>query len=93
MRLLLRFTLVFLISLTLTGCDDFLLLDPKGPIGEGIRDLIYLSVFIMLIIIIPVLIMSVWFPYKFRASNKKAEYNPIGNTPHALKRWFGVCLV
>lgn len=68
--------------LLLTGCD-FLLFDPKGPIAEEQMDLIILSALVMLIVVIPVLVMSVWFPIKYRANNTKNEYKP--NWEHSNK--------
>lgn len=59
----------------LSGCE-YALFDPKGPIGEQARDLIYISVGLMLIVVLPVLIMTVVIPWKFRQSNENAEYAP-----------------
>ncbi|MGL6054920.1 MAG: cytochrome ubiquinol oxidase subunit II, partial [Vibrio metschnikovii] len=55
---------------------DMVLFDPKGPIGEAQKSLIITSVLLMAIIIIPVLFMAIYFPYKYRHSNTKAEYKP-----------------
>lgn len=51
-------------------------LDPKGPIGSEERFLIYMAIALMLIVIVPVFIMTFWFAAKYRASNKKANYDP-----------------
>ncbi len=59
----------------LSGCE-FLLFDPKGPIGAQQKDLIILSFAVMLIVVIPVMVMSVVFAYKYRASNTDNEYKP-----------------
>lgn len=69
-------------TLLLTGCD-FLLFDPKGPIAEEQMGLIIISVLVMLIVVVPVLVMSVWFPIKYRASNTQNEYKP--NWEHSNK--------
>lgn len=60
----------------LTGCSDMLVLNPKGPIGEAERTLIYTATVLMLIVVIPVFVMVIWFPWKYRASNAKATYAP-----------------
>lgn len=60
---------------SLTGCD-LVLFDPKGPIAEQQMDIIITSIWVMLIVVIPVTIMGVWFPFKYRASNTKSEYKP-----------------
>jgi cytochrome o ubiquinol oxidase subunit 2 len=51
-------------------------LDPQGEIGYKEKDLIWISTWLMLIIVIPVLIMTVIFAWKYRASNKEANYDP-----------------
>ena len=60
-----------------------MLFDPKGPVAEQQQWLIIVSFAIMLIVVIPVLIMSVWFPYKYRSGNTKEEYLP--NWEHSNK--------
>jgi cytochrome o ubiquinol oxidase subunit II len=52
------------------------LLDPKGPIGSDEKFVILAAFGLMLIVVIPVLVMVFWFPYKFRAGNTKADYAP-----------------
>ena len=59
----------------LSGCD-YLLFDPKGPIGEQQKDLIILSFLVMMIVVIPVIIMTVVFAIKYRASNVRSDYKP-----------------
>lgn len=74
---------------------DMVLFDPKGPIGEAQESLIIISVLLMAIIIVPVLLMSVYFPYKYRHTNKEAEYKP--NWEHSAKIevvvWAVPCLI
>lgn len=60
----------------LQGCSELVLFNPKGPIGESERQVIIIAFALMLIVVIPVIIMSVWFPLKYRASNTKAAYEP-----------------
>jgi len=60
----------------LSGCSQTLLFDPKGPIGDTERLVIIVSFALMLIVVIPVFIMAIWFPWKYRASNTKAPYDP-----------------
>lgn len=47
-----------------------------GPVAASERDLLYIAFALMMIVIIPVWIMAVWFPWKYRASNTSAEYRP-----------------
>lgn len=60
----------------LAGCSQTLLFDPKGPIGDTERLVIIISFALMLIVVIPVFIMAIWFPWKYRGSNTKAPYTP-----------------
>ena len=62
--------------MALNSCQGVALLDPKGPIGLQERDLILMSVGLGLIILIPVFFMAIWFPLRYRESNKKATYKP-----------------
>lgn len=60
----------------LSSCQNMVVLDPKGPIGNEERFLIYMAIALMLIVIVPVFVMAFWFAAKYRASNKKANYDP-----------------
>jgi len=79
----LRLAILVAGCLLVSGCDEFMLFDPKGPVAEQQQWLIIVSFAIMLIVVIPVLIMSVWFPYKYRSGNTKEEYLP--NWEHSNK--------
>ncbi|MFC3338364.1 ubiquinol oxidase subunit II [Paracandidimonas soli] len=59
----------------LSGCKA-VVLSPSGDIAIQQRDLIYISVALMLIVIIPVMILTVVFAWRYRASNKDATYSP-----------------
>jgi cytochrome o ubiquinol oxidase subunit 2 len=63
----------------LEGCSNILLFDPKGPIGDGERLVIYIAIGLMLIVVLPVLVMNLWFSLKYRASNPNATYMPKWN--------------
>ena len=60
----------------LGGCDQMVLLDPKGPIGQTERFVILAASGLMLLVIVPVIVMALWFPWKYRESNAKAVYAP-----------------
>jgi len=62
-------------GMLLSSCD-LVLFDPKGPIAQQQMDIIITSIWVMLIVVIPVMIMGAWFPYKYRAGNKNNEYKP-----------------
>lgn len=59
----------------LSGCG-MALMDPKGQIGLEQRSLIITATLLMLIVVIPVIIMTIMFARKYRASNKNAPYSP-----------------
>ncbi len=66
-------------AIFLGGCSRLLLLEPMGPIGDAERFVIIAAFVLMLIVVIPVFVMSHWFPWKYRASNTKAPYRPNSN--------------
>lgn len=69
--------LLSLVSLAalLSGCKA-VVLSPSGDIAIQQRDLIYISVALMLIVIVPVMILTVLFAWRYRAANTKAKYAP-----------------
>ena len=62
-------------AVVLSGCQ-MVVMDPKGPVGMQEKDLIILAMLLMLIPVIPVIFMTVWFAWRYRASNTKATYAP-----------------
>ncbi|WP_413624678.1 ubiquinol oxidase subunit II [Luteibacter sp. Lutesp34] len=83
---MLRGLLVPALALLLSGCDA-VLLSPSGDIARQQRDLIIISVVLMLIIIVPVIAMILAFAWKYRESNKAAhaEYAPDWNHSTVLE--------
>jgi cytochrome o ubiquinol oxidase subunit 2 len=83
---MLRGLLVPALALLLSGCDA-VLLSPSGDIARQQRDLILISVVLMLIIIVPVIFMILAFAWKYRESNKAAhaEYAPDWNHSTVLE--------
>lgn len=62
-------------TLSLSGCN-FVLFDPKGPIAQQQMWLLIISIAVMSIVVIPVIVLAIWFPIKYRAGNKKTDYQP-----------------
>ncbi|WP_082038278.1 ubiquinol oxidase subunit II [Vibrio jasicida] len=73
-RILSRISLVATI-LMLAGCNSALL-DPKGSIGVQEKELIITALLLMLIVVIPVILMTIYFAYRYRESNTDEEYAP-----------------
>lgn len=76
-------------SLTLLSGCDFALLDPKGAVGVAEKQLIAVSVWAMLIVVIPVIVLTLVFAYRYRASNRSATYAPkwSHSTPIEIVVW------
>jgi cytochrome o ubiquinol oxidase subunit II len=71
----LRCGLSLLPALLLAGCDSPIL-NPKGQIGHDEKTLLITSVVLMLLVVIPVIVMTLAFAWRYRASNTKARYEP-----------------
>ena len=52
------------------------LLDPVGQIGVDEKNLIITATLLMLLVVVPVILMTLVFAWKYRASNKNATYAP-----------------
>lgn len=63
------------LALLLTGCDSALM-DPKGQIGGEQRTLILTAFGLMQIVVIPVIVMTLAFAWRYRRSNRNATYSP-----------------
>lgn len=59
----------------LTGCKSVVLF-PAGDIASQQADLLMASVWLMLIIILPVMALTVFFAWKYRETNQEARYEP-----------------
>ena len=62
-------------ALLLAGCSSAVL-DPAGDVALQQRNLILVSTALMLLIIVPVLVMTVVFAWRYRAGNPRATYEP-----------------
>ena len=66
------------VALLVGACDlkRAAVLDPKGPIALAERDLLFDAFCVMMIVIVPVIILTLWFAWRYRASNTSAQYAP-----------------
>ncbi|TPW26831.1 ubiquinol oxidase subunit II [Pararhizobium mangrovi] len=63
------------ILLGLSGCG-MVVLDPAGYVAAQQRDLLVISVVLMLLIILPVMAATAYFAWKYRHDNLEADYQP-----------------
>lgn len=82
------------VMVMLSGCKAALM-DPQGPVGIEERRLILTALGLMLLVVIPVIVMTLCFARKYRASNKKAVYLPdwSHSTKIELVVWLVPCLI
>ena len=81
-------------ALLLSGCEGGVL-DPKGQIGIDERNLILIATALMLIVVIPVIFMTLFFAWKYRAGNTSAKYTPkwSHSTRIELVVWLIPCII
>ncbi|MCC2645065.1 MAG: cyoA [Burkholderiales bacterium] len=72
------------LMLLLTGCNQ-IVLNPKGIIGQRENELIIDAILLMLIVVVPVIFMTFIFAWKYRATNKKANYAPKWHHSNAIE--------
>jgi cytochrome o ubiquinol oxidase subunit 2 len=61
--------------LMLGGCE-MVVLRPAGDVAVQQGQLVVLSTLLMLLIIVPVIVLTLWFARRYRASNTDAPYDP-----------------
>ena len=69
------------LALLVSGCD-WVVMSPSGDIAVQQRDLVLISTGLMLLIIVPVIALTLFFAFRYRASNKAAKYEP--NWDHSV---------
>jgi cytochrome o ubiquinol oxidase subunit 2 len=73
-----------ILALPLTACD-WVVMNPSGDIAVQQRDLILISTALMLLIVIPVMVLVVWFAWRYRAANKAVEKDYDPDWDHSTK--------
>ncbi|AVG18522.1 ubiquinol oxidase subunit II [Chromobacterium vaccinii] len=78
----------------LSGCQGGIL-DPKGQIAAEQKSLILTATALMLLVVIPVIVMTLVFAWKYRASNKEAAYEPkwSHSTKIEIVVWLIPCII
>jgi len=82
-------------ALLLVGGCSMEILSPKGDIGAQEKTLFLTAFGLMLIVVIPVIFMTVYFAWKYRASNTKALYLPKWSHSTAIEAvvWSVPCII
>jgi cytochrome o ubiquinol oxidase subunit 2 len=70
-----KFLVLALTSMLAAGCQGSVL-DPVGPVADGERLILMDALGIMLVIVVPTVLTTLWFAWWFRASNGAALYRP-----------------
>ncbi|WP_293851016.1 ubiquinol oxidase subunit II [Steroidobacter sp.] len=71
----LRILTLLPLCLALAACDT-VVLNPSGDVAAQQRDLLVMSTWLMLLIIIPVMALIVIFAWRYRHNNREARYEP-----------------
>ncbi len=81
-------------ALLLSGCQ-WVVLDPKGPIGLEERSIIITATVLMLLVVVPVIALILLFAWRYRASNEKAEYRPDWSHSNRIEAvvWLIPCII
>lgn len=84
---------VLMLTAILAGCEQVILF-PKGDIGIQERDLIIFSTVIMSLIVVPVIIVTLYFANKYRSTNNN-EYEPDWHHSNKIEAvvWTVPCIV
>lgn len=87
--------LIGLLAMSLFSGCSMALMDPKGAIGIDERSLILISLGVMLLVVVPVICLTLYFAWRYRASNKQATYAPTWahSTPIEVVVWSIPCLI
>jgi cytochrome o ubiquinol oxidase subunit 2 len=65
----------YVVLVMLSGCT-MQLMNPKGNIGEQEKTLIIVASALMLLVVIPVIVLTIFFAWRYRSTNLTAKYSP-----------------
>ena len=84
----------FCFVLALSGCK-LVILDPKGAIAAAEKSILLDAVALMLLVVVPVIVMSALFAWRYRAKNQRATYTPSWAQSHLLEAicWGIPCVI
>jgi cytochrome o ubiquinol oxidase subunit 2 len=92
------FSSLIVLILVLSGIylfrTNMVVLNPKGTIGNAQKDLLWISTLLMLIVVLPVFVMTIFIVWRYRADKPKGKYEPNWNhSTLAEIVWWGVPFV
>ncbi|WP_375402197.1 ubiquinol oxidase subunit II [uncultured Sphingomonas sp.] len=64
------------VPLLLAGCGEMGLLDPAGPVARGERAMFFNAVVIMAAIIVPIIVLTLYFAWRYSAKKPVGKYTP-----------------
>jgi cytochrome o ubiquinol oxidase subunit 2 len=70
-----KFLLLLPLAAALGGCN-FIVLAPAGDVAAQQRDLVVIATVLMLLIVLPVMLLTAFFAWRYRQSNATARYEP-----------------
>ncbi|HUB96918.1 MAG TPA: ubiquinol oxidase subunit II [Stellaceae bacterium] len=68
--------LVIAAALLVASCRQAGIMDPQGPVGAAEWLLMINATEIMLVVVVPVILMTLWFAWWYRSSNARANHTP-----------------
>lgn len=81
---------ILMIYLLIAGSDGALL-NPKGIIASKQKNLLIVSTLLMLIVVVPVLVITCVFAWRYRVENLRAKYDPTwSHNSIAEAIWWGL---
>jgi cytochrome o ubiquinol oxidase subunit II len=91
---LLPLSLTLAATLLLCGCQ-WVVLDPKGPVGLEERSIILIASMLMLLVVVPVIALILLFAWRYRASNEQADYRPNWSHSNRIEAvvWLIPCVI
>jgi len=92
-RVLSRIFILSFFALALASCGSHFIgvLNPKGIIASEERKLLFNTMALMLIVVLPVIIMSIAFIYHYQISHRVQDYKPNWSHSYFLESlWWGI---
>lgn len=84
LRALPKAACALLLPFLLSGCE-MALFSPKGDIGIQEKNLILIASGLMLLVVIPVILLTLYFAWRYRETNTRARYEPKWSHSNAIE--------